>query len=305
MSLAPLLTLALVLALAPLLPGLAVRTKSLIAGRRGPPVLQLYDDLAKLLRKGAVYSSTTSAVFPLAPVVLGGTTLAAAALLPLDGHAAPVAFAGDVVAFGGLLALGRFVLVLAAMDTGSSFEGMGASREVAFASLVEPGLFLCFAALAVATGSFSFTGMLGEPLARVWVSAAPALVLVGASLFVLTLAENGRVPVDDPATHLELTMIHEVMVLDHGGPDLALVLYFGSVKLALFGAMLVAVLVPRAGLPPAGSVLVLVVGLGVVAVAVGVVESVMARLRLTRVPQFLVAAAALATFALMLLVSAP
>jgi formate hydrogenlyase subunit 4 len=302
---ASLLTLALVLALAPLLPGLAVRTKSFIAGRRGPPLLQLYADLAKLLRKGAVYSSTTSAVFPLAPVVLAGTTLAAAALLPLDGRAAPMAFVGDVVAFGGLLALGRFVLVLAAMDTGSSFEGMGASREVAFASLVEPGLYLCFAALAVATRSFSLTGMLGEPLARVWVSAAPALVLVGASLFVLTLAENGRVPVDDPATHLELTMIHEVMVLDHGGPDLALVLYAGSVKLALFGAMLVAVLVPRAGLPPAGSVLVLVVGLGVVAVAVGVVESVMARLRLTRVPQFLVAAAALSTFALMLLVSTP
>jgi formate hydrogenlyase subunit 4 len=294
-----------VLALAPLLPGLAVRTKSLIAGRRGPPVLQLYADLAKLLRKGAVYSSTTSAVFPLAPVVLAGTTVVAAALLPLDGRAAPVAFVGDVVAFGGLLALGRFALVLAAMDTGSSFEGMGASREVAFAGLVEPGLFLCFAALAVATSSYSLTGMLGEPLARVWVSAAPALVLIGASLFVLTLAENGRVPVDDPATHLELTMIHEVMVLDHGGPDLALVLYAGSVKLALFGAMVVTVLVPRAGLPPAGSVLVLVVGLGVVAAAVGVVESVMARLRLTRVPQFLVAAAALSTFALMLLVSAP
>jgi formate hydrogenlyase subunit 4 len=304
-SLTSLLTLALVLALAPLLPGLAVRTKGLIAGRRGPPVVQLYADLAKLLRKGAVYSSTTSPVFHLAPALCAGTTLAAATLLPLDGRAAALGFGGDVVAFAGLLALGRFVLVLAAMDTGSSFEGMGASREVAVASLVEPGLFLCFAALAVATGSFSLTGMLGEPLARVWVNAAPALVLVGASLFVLTLAENGRVPVDDPATHLELTMIHEVMVLDHGGPDLALVLYAGSVKLALFGAMLVAVLVPRAGLPPAGSVLVLAVGLGVVAVAVGVVESVMARLRLTRVPQFLVAAAALSTFALMLLVSAP
>jgi formate hydrogenlyase subunit 4 len=299
------LTLALVLALAPLLPGLAVRTKSLIAGRRGPPVLQLYADLAKLLRKGAVYSFTTGPVFHLAPALFAGTTLAAATLLPLDGRAAPLAFAGDVVAFGGLLALGRFVLVLAALDTGSSFEGMGASREVAFASLVEPGLFLCFAALAVATGSFSLTGMLGEPLARVWMSAAPALVLVGGSLFVLTLAENGRVPVDDPATHLELTMIHEVMVLDHSGPDLALILYAGSVKLALFGALLLAVLMPRAGLPPAGSALVLVVGLGLVAVAVGVVESAMARLRLTRVPQFLVAAAALSTFALVLLLSAP
>lgn len=301
----PLLTLALVLGLAPLLPGLTARTKSFVAGRRGPPVLQLYADLAKLLRKGAVYSTATSPVFQLAPALFAGTMVAAATLLPLDGGAAPLAFAGDVVAFGGLLALGRFVLVLAALDTGSSFEGMGASREVAFASLIEPGLFLCFAALAAATGCASLTGMLGEPLSRIWVSAAPALVLVGGSLFVLALAENGRVPVDDPATHLELTMIHEVMVLDHGGPDLALILYAGSLKLALFGALLVGVLVPRAGLPAAASALVLVAGLGVVAVGVGVVESVMARLRLTRVPQFLVAAGALSTFALMLLLSAP
>jgi formate hydrogenlyase subunit 4 len=305
MSLASLLTLALVLALAPMLPGLTGRTKSLFAGRRGPPVFQLYADLAKLLRKGAVFSTTTSPVFRLAPALFAGTTLAAAMLVPLDGLVAPLAFAGDVVAFGGLLALGRFGLVLAALDTGSSFEGMGASREVAFASLVEPGLFLCFAALAAATGSSSLSGMLGQPLARIWTSAAPALVLVGGSLFVLALAENGRVPVDDPATHLELTMIHEVMVLDHSGPDLALILYAGSAKLALFGALIVSVLVPRAGLSSPGSALVLVGGLAAVAVAVGVVESVMARLRLNRVPQFLVAAAALSTFALMLLLSAP
>lgn len=297
--------LALVLGLAPLLSGLTVRTKSFLAGRRGPPVFQLYADLAKLLRKGAVYSATTGPVFRLAPALFAGTTLAAGALLPLDGRLAPMAFAGDVVAFAGLLALGRFVLVLAAMDTGSSFEGLGASREVTFASLIEPGLFLCFAVLAAATGRSSLSAMLGEPLGRVWVSAAPALVLVGGSLFVLTLAENGRVPVDDPATHLELTMIHEVMVLDHGGPDLALILYAGSVKLSLFAALLVGVLVPRAALPTTASALVLVVGLGVVAVGVGLVESLMARLRLTRVPQFLVAAAALSTFALMLLLSAP
>ena len=304
MSAASLLTLALVLGLAPLLPGLTVRTKSLIAGRRGPPVFQLYADLAKLLRKGAVYSTTTGPMFRLAPALFAGTTLAAATLLPLDGRAAPVAFVGDVVAFAGLLALGRFLLVLAALDTGSSFEGMGASREVAFASLIEPGLFLCFAALAAATAGSSLTAMLGERLLHTWTSAAPALVLVGGSLFVLMLAENGRVPVDDPATHLELTMIHEVMVLDHGGPDLAFILYGGALKLALFGALVLSVLVPRAGLSPAGSALVLVGGLVVVGVAVGVVESMMARLRLTRVPQFLVAAAALSTFALMLLLSA-
>jgi len=299
------LSLALVLGLAPLLSGLTQRTRSILTGRRGPPLLQLYADLAKLLRKGAVYSTATSTIFRVAPVVFAGTVLVAAALLPLDGHAAPLAFEGDVVAFAGLLAVGRFALVLAALDTGSSFEGMGASREVTFGSLVEPGLFLCFAALAVATHGTSLSTMLGERLGAVWPVAAPALVMVAGSLFVLALAENGRVPVDDPATHLELTMIHEVMVLDHGGPDLALILYGGAVKLALFGAVLVSVLVPRGGLAPAVSILVLLGGLAVVAVVVGVVESVMARLRLTRVPQFLVAASVLSTFAIMLVLSRP
>jgi formate hydrogenlyase subunit 4 len=298
------LVLVMILALAPLLPGVVQRTKSLLTGRRGPPVLQLYADLAKLLKKGAVYSTTTSLVFRLAPAIVAGTALVAACLLPLDGRGAPLRFAGDVVAFAGLLALGRFALVLAALDTGSSFEGMGASREATVGSLVEPGLFLCFVALAIATESTSLTTMLGRNLAAVWGAAAPALVMIGASLFVLALAENGRVPVDDPATHLELTMIHEVMVLDHGGPDLALLLYAGAVKLALFGAMLVSLLVPRGGFSPGLSVVVLVAGLTVMAVAVGVVEAVMARLRLTRVPQFLVAASVLSTFAIMLLLSA-
>ena len=216
-----------------------------------------------------------------------------------------LSFTGDVVLFAYLLGLGRFATMAAALDTGSSFEGMGASREVAFGSLVEPGLFLCFAALAVATDSTTLSVMVGQRLGVVWTAAAPALVMVGASLFLLGLAENGRVPVDDPATHLELTMIHEVMILDHSGPDLALVLYAGAVKLALFGALLVSVLVPRGALPALGSVAALIVGLAAVAVAVGVVESVMARLRLTRVPQFLVAASVLSTFAIMLLLSTP
>ncbi len=303
MTLASAFALVLILALTPLLPGLAQRAKSALTGRRGPPLLQLYWDLSRLWRKGAIYSTTSSVVFRVAPTVFAATTLAAALLLPLDGRAAPLPFAGDVVAFAGLLALGRFALVLAALDTGSSFEGMGASREATFGSLVEPGLFLCFAALAIATDSTSLTTMLGGRLSEVWGAAAPALVMVAGSFFVLALAENGRIPVDDPATHLELTMIHEVMVLDHSGPDFALLLYGGAVKLALFGAMLVSVLVPRGRLPLAGSLLVLVAGLAAVAVAVGVVESAMARLRLTRVPQFLVAASVLSTFAIMLLLS--
>jgi formate hydrogenlyase subunit 4 len=191
--------------------------------------------------------------------------------------------------------------VLAGLDTGSSFEGMGASREVTVAAFAEPALLLILTVLVLVTGSLSLGGMLGTPLATAWPAALPALVLAGASLFMLLLAENARVPVDDPATHLELTMIHEVMILDHSGPDLALILYGSALKLALFGALLVGVLVPRAHLPAAAALALLAAGLLAVAALVGVVESVMARLRLDRVPQFLVAASALAFFAVVLL----
>lgn len=295
------LVLLVVLGVAPALPGIANRTKSAMTGRRGAPILQLYFELAKLWRKGVVYSRTTTAVFRLAPVVLCASTLLAAALLPLDGREALMGFPGDLVAFGGLLALGRFLLVLAALDTGSSFEGMGASREVTVATFAEPALYLCFTVLVLATGDLSLAGMLGQPLAAAWPAAAPSLILAGASLFIITLAETGRVPVDDPLTHLELTMIHEVMVLDHSGPDLALILYAGSVKLALFGSLIVGVLLPRADLPWPLALGVLVLGLAGVAVAIGVVESIMARVRMNRVPQLLVAASALAGFALILL----
>jgi formate hydrogenlyase subunit 4 len=301
MSAMPLASLALLLVLAPLLPGVATRTRALLTGRRGAPILQLYFDLAKLWRKGVVYSSSTTWIFRMAPVAVTVTPIVAACLLPLDGREAVASFSGDLIAFAALLALGRFALVLAGLDTGSSFEGMGASREVTFASFAEPALFLCFIALVRATGSLSLGGMLGVPLTDAWAAEAPSLLMVGAALFAVLLAENSRVPVDDPATHLELTMIHEVIILDHSGPDLALILYGSALKLALFGALLVGVLVPRAHLPPAAALVLLAVGLLAVAALVGVVESVMARLRLDRVPQFLVAASALAFFAVVLL----
>jgi formate hydrogenlyase subunit 4 len=290
-----------VLLLAPALPGIATRTKSLLTGRRGAPVLQLYADLAKLARKGVVYSRTTTVVFRAAPVVLAASVLVAALLLPLDGQAPVFGFTGDLVAFAGLLGLGRFALVLAALDTGSSFEGMGASREVTVAAFAEPALLLAFTVLVLATGNLSLGGMLGAPLAAVWPSVAPSLVLAGASLFMLLLAENARVPIDDPATHLELTMIHEVMTLDHSGPDLALILFAGAVKFALFSALVVSVLVPLASFDHWMSAGVLVAGLAVIAVLVGLIEAVMARLRMDRVPQFLVAASALAGFGVILL----
>jgi formate hydrogenlyase subunit 4 len=279
----------------------ATRTRAFLTGRRGAPVYQLYSDLAKLWRKGVVYSTSTTWIFRMAPVAVVVTAILAACLLPLDGREAVVSFSGDLIAFASLLALGRFALVLAGLDTGSSFEGMGASREVTFASFAEPALFLCFISLVRATGSLSLGGMLGAPLTDAWPAAAPSLLMVGAALFAVLLAENSRVPVDDPATHLELTMIHEVIALDHSGPDLALILYGGALKLALFGALLVGVLLPRAHLPAAAALAVLAAGLLAVAALVGVVESVMARLRLDRVPQFLVAASALAFLAVVLL----
>ncbi len=290
-----------VLLCAPALPGIANRTKSVLTGRRGAPILQLYADLGKSWRKGVVYSHTTTILFRLGPIVLAATALLAACMLPLDGVIAPLRFTGDLVAFAGLLALGRFMLVLAAMDTGSSFEGMGASREVTLAVFAEPALMLCFIVLALASGDLQLRGMLGEPLARAWFATAPSLLLAAASLFILSLAETCRVPVDDPLTHLELTMIHEVMVLDHSGPDLALILYAGALKMALFGSLVVRVLVAGVGVPPPASLGLLLVGLVLYAMTVGVVESGIARLRMNRVPQLLVAASTIAGFGLILL----
>jgi formate hydrogenlyase subunit 4 len=288
------------LVLPPLVVGVVNRTKALVAGRRGPPLLQVYFDLAKLLRKGAVYSRTTSWVFRAGPVVGLAAITTAGLLLGMGGAPAVLSFDGDFVLFAYLLGLARFATALAALDTGSPFEGMGAAREVTFASLAEPALFLCLLVLARAAGSLSLSGMLGHGLAGAWSGAAPALVLAAIGFFVVALAENARIPVDDPNTHLELTMIHEVMVLDHGGPDFALILYGASMKLFLFGAILARLVLGHGESPLAAEALFLA-GLLVFAVAVGLVESSMARLRMGRVPQLLVGASVLSAFALVLL----
>jgi formate hydrogenlyase subunit 4 len=298
----PLVALVALLAAAPLMPGVITRTKAVLTGRRGAPVWQLYADLWKLARRGVVYSDSTTWTFRLAPVVMLATAAAAATLLPLDGRAALLTFAGDAVAFVALLALGRFVLLLAAFDTGSSFEGMGASRDAAFATLLEPGILVAFTVLGIAAGAFSLSAMLGATGLVTAPLALPPLVMVAVSLFALALAECARVPVDDPATHLELTMVHEVMVLDHSGPDLALILYAGALKLALFAAIIANVLVP--GSRPGGvvGVAVLLISLVAMGVAIGLVESMTARLRLPRVPLYIAGASALALFGLILVI---
>ncbi len=288
---------ALALSLSPLLVGTINRTKSLFGGRTGQPLLQSYYDLARLLRKGAVYSSTTSWIFRAGPVAGLAAALAALTLLPPGGGRSPLAFAGDFFLFAYLLGVIRFFLVLAALDTGSAFEGMGASREVMISALAEPAMLAALAALAHLTGSLSLSGLMGGAGEDGFIAAAPVVLLAAAALFGVMLAENARIPVDDPNTHLELTMVHEVMVLDHSGPDLAYILYTSALKIWLLGAVTVGVLLPLSGLDPWASLGALVAGLFVLAAIVGVIESSFARLKMSRVPVFLGGAAALSVFA--------
>jgi formate hydrogenlyase subunit 4 len=291
-----------VLTFPPLLLGVIGKTKAAFAGRVGPPLLQPYYDLIKLWRKGVVLSRTTTWVFLAGPAVGLVTTLFAALLVPLGGHAAPIAFQGDFILFAYILGLGRFFTVSAALDTGSAFEGMGGAREATFACLAEPALFLGFLVLARASGTLSLSGMLGPAIAATWSGAAAALAAVLASFFAVLLVENCRIPFDDPNTHLELTMIHEVMVLDHGGPPFGLILYAAAMKLFVFGAVVAGVAAPL-GLTNRwlawGAFLGIVL---LVAVVIGVVESVMARLRLLHVPNLLVAACLTSAFGAVLLV---
>ncbi|MBI3795348.1 MAG: NADH-quinone oxidoreductase subunit H [Deltaproteobacteria bacterium] len=290
----------LALVLAPLLVGVINRTKAIVAGRVGQPVRQPYADLWKLLQKGAVYSRTTTWVFRTGPVVGLAAVLVAVALVPFGGAPALLAFPGDLVLFAYLLGLVRFFTVIAALDTGSSFEGMGASREVTFAALVEPALFLGLATLARCTGTLSISAMFSGITLRGWGQGGPAFALLAAAFLIVFLAENARIPVDDPTTHLELTMIHEVMVLDHSGPDFAFILYSSALKLWLLGALLIGIIFPlRSGQLWLNSI-VAVAGMVGLAILTGLIESCMARLRLVRVPQLLVGASVLAALALVL-----
>jgi len=284
----------------PLLPGLINRVKAILAGRRGPPVRQLYWDLAKAWRKGSVISSTTTWMFLAGPTVAVVTGLIAALLVPLGHAGSPLGFSGDVVLFAYLLGLGRFFTAAAALDTGSAFEGMGASREMTFSALTEPALFLGLAALAVHSQSLHLDGMV-LAVGGTWNGPlAGSLLLVLAGWFVVLLVESCRIPFDDPNTHLELTMIHEVMVLDHSGPPLACVLYGASLKLFAIAALVVGLCLPTTG-NPWYDWLAFLGALMALAVVIGLVESSMARLRMPRVPQLLVAATLACAFGFLLM----
>jgi formate hydrogenlyase subunit 4 len=287
------LRLALWLVLAPLLPGVINKVKAWVAGRKGPPVLQLYFDLARLWRKRVVLSTFASPGFVAGPAVAWVALVGAALLMPLGPEGGALSFKGDVLLLIYLLAVARFCTTWAALETGSAFEGMGAAREVSFAVLTEAALITAVLTLSVQTGSLALNGMLS-------VSSGPGAALLAAGLFAVLLAENCRVPFDDPNTHLELTMIHEVMVLDHSGPPLAVVLHGASVKLLLFTVLLCEAVLPLGRMSAFVASVTLVGAVAVVTIAVGAVESLLARFAFRRVPLLLTTAFLLCLFALLL-----
>lgn len=280
------------LILAPLLPGLINKVKAWVAGRRGPPVLQLYYDLARLWQKGVVLSTLASPGFVAGPAVAWVALLGAVLLVPLGPAGAALSFRGDVLLMLYLLALARFCTAWAAMETGSAFEGMGAVREVSYAVLAEAAMVAALLSLSVQTGSVTLLTMLAP-------SAGAGAVLLAAGLFTVLLAENCRVPFDDPNTHLELTMIHEAMVLDHSGPPLAVILHGASMKLLLFAVLLTESVLPMGDLTPFAAMGMLIGGVLTVVVGVGLVESLLARFAFRRVPLLLTTAVLLCLFALL------
>ena len=281
------------LLLAPLLPGIINKVKAWVAGRRGPPVLQLYYDLARLWQKSVVMSTLASPGFIAGPAVAWVAITGAALLLPLGPGGSALGFRGDVLLLVYLLAVARFAIAWAALETGSAFEGMGAAREVSFAVLSEVSLITAILALSVQTGSVTLATMLAP-------AAGTGAILLAAGLFAVLLAENCRVPFDDPNTHLELTMIHEVMVLDHSGPPLAVILHGAAMKLMLFSALLTQAVLPLGRLSPFAAAGALAAGVLAVTIGVGLVESLLARVAFRRVPLLLTTAFLLCLFALLL-----
>ncbi len=278
-----------VLAIPFLLVGVVNRTKARWAGRKGPGLTQSAWDLRRLLTKQPVYSTTSTPLFFAGAWVVLAATLVAALVAPILGDVAPLRFDHDFLLFAYALGLARLFLMLSAMDVGSAFEGMGVARQALFTIAIEPALFFLLGAAMLATGQASFAGLMGQ-----WHHAASfpwlAAPVVGV-LFVLLQAEAARLPVDDPQTHLELTMVHEVMLLDHSGPALAAMQYAAAVKMTIYAGLIAALVNPfDPRVSPVSGTLFALVAMAGVGVAVGCVESLIARMRLRSVPSFLMLA---------------
>lgn len=298
------LHLALVLMLSPLITGFNRVLKARVQTRRGPGLFQPYRDLYKLLRKGMVIPDTASWIFAATPFVLFVTTLLASLLIPTISAQAPLSLFGGVLAVVYLLALGRFFLALGGLDTGSSFGGLGSSREMTLSAIAEPALMLAVFSVAIGAGSTNLSTVAQSALGQSWRFLAPSQMLAFAALFIVLLTETGRIPVDNPATHLELTMIHEAMILEYSGPYLALIEWAAAIKQLVLMTILVNVFFPF-GLAMDWSLGAVVFSLALfimklllLSVVVAVVEVTNAKMRLFRVPELLAIAFVLSALAL-------
>lgn len=264
--------------------GIIARTKSWTSGRKGPGLWQPLKDWLRLWKKGAVFSETTSFIFQIAPSIYFASVLMAILVVPFGHYRGVLSFEGDFVFFAYVLAMGKFFNIISALDTGSSFEGMGASREALFSMFAEPAFFVLIGSFALFTGHSNFHEIFQSLHFGSYVSYALG-TLATFVLVMIALVENSRMPIDDPKTHLELTMIHEVMVLDNSGFDLGLILYTTSLKFAMYGALIANFFI--GDLPLYWTVPIFLVVQAVFAISVGLVESFMARFRMGHNPQFI------------------
>ena len=269
--------------------GIIDRTKNRLTGRKGAPLLQPIKDLIRLFRKGSVYSETTSFIFKLSPVIYLSTTIIAVFLIPFGSTQGVLSFNGDFIFFAYILGLGKFFNIISALDTGSSFEGMGASREALFSMLVEPSFFILLGSMSILSGQTSFRLIYYS--INIMYSHSPvfifSLLSLGSILFLmLGLIENSRMPFDDPKTHLELTMIHEVMILDNSGFDLGLIVYSGFLKFAIYGSLMANLFLAVSN--PIWLNMTIFIGIQFgYAVVTGFVESFLVRFRINQNPQFI------------------
>jgi formate hydrogenlyase subunit 4 len=264
--------------------GVINRVKSIASGRKGPGIFQPVKDVVRLFKKGVVYSETTSFVFRVAPTIYFSSVVVAMLVVPFGQSKGVLSFEGDFIFFAYVLALGKFFNIISAMDTGSSFEGMGASREALYSMFAEPAFFILMGSLALLTGHTSFHEMFAALHIGSYISYALA-ILGTFVLMMVSMIENSRMPIDDPKTHLELTMVHEVMILDNSGFDLGLILTAGYLKFALYGALVVNLFIgvfPYQYSIPMFFVIQLVLASGV-----GLIESFMARFRMSHNAQFI------------------
>ena len=272
------------------IPGVINRTRAILAGRKGLPFVQHIRNVRLLLRKGSVYSTTTTALFRIAPAVYLGAAIVAMLFMPVADLYPLISFEGDVICFAYTLALARVAIILAAMDTGSSFEGMGAAREALYGALIEPALMIGFATLAMFCGYTSFADIFAHE--QSFNAQLTIVMFLIAYLFItIALVESGRVPVDDPRTHLELTMIHEVMCLDYSGIDMGMIHITGWLKTACFSMIAANAIAATCCFHWWFAVPLAILLTGI---SIGVVESTQARNKLVRNTTFIVTISALA-----------